>query len=471
MKKYSILIHISLLLVVLVSACKVGKNYQRPEVKLPQKFSEVSFADTSSIADLQWEGFFADTTLQNLLKKGIDNNNDLQIAIKRIDIAEQQLKQARLLLLPDVNLQVGAQYNRPSDNSLSGLSTSSFLGTNHIENYNANLNLSWEIDIWGKIRRQKEGVLAEYLQTTEAKKAVQTQLVSEISQGYYNLLMLDRQLAIARRNIILSDSTLQLTKLLKDAGEVTQLAVEQAEAQNQGTSLLVPQLEQAIVQQENALQLLTGNLPSRVARNADQAPSMTFTNLSAGIPAAILSRRPDIRANEMALVAANAYAGMAQGNMYPSIIIGGAGGLESFKGSNWFSIPNSLFGVASGAIIQPVFRRRVLKTQFEIAKIQREQAVLRFRQSLLTAVAEVSNALIRLDKIDQQEKIASRRAENLRRSIANARLLFKSDRANYLEVITAQSNALQAELDLASIRRQQEGARVELYRALGGGWK
>ncbi|MFD2162799.1 efflux transporter outer membrane subunit [Paradesertivirga mongoliensis] len=471
MKKRSILIYTSLSLALLISACKVGKNYQRPEVELPQKFGEVSFADTSSIADLEWKVFFSDTTLQGLLEKGINENYDLQIAIKRMDIARQQLKQSKLLLLPDLNLELGAQYNRPSNNSLNGLSTSSFLGTNHIENYNTNLNLSWEIDIWGKIRRQKEAVLAQYLQTAEGKKAVQTQLVSDIAQGYYNLLMLDRQLTIAHRNLNLSDSTLQLTKLLKEAGEVNQLAVEQAEAQNQATALLVPQLEQALAEQENALQLLAGSLPARIARNADRSPSMIFTNLSAGIPAAILSRRPDIRVNEMALVAANAYAGMAQGNLYPALVIGGAGGLESFKASNWFNIPNSLFGVASGAILQPVFRKRALKTQFEIAKIQREQAVLQFRQSILNAVGEVSNALSRLEKINHQEQIASRRAANLRLSVANARLLFKSDRANYLEVITVQSNALQAELDLALIQRQRDGARIELYRALGGGWK
>lgn len=471
MKKRSILIYTSLSLALLISACKVGKNYQRPEVELPQKFGEVSFADTSSIADLEWKVFFSDTTLQGLLEKGINENYDLQIAIKRMDIARQQLKQSKLLLLPDLNLELGAQYNRPSNNSLNGLSTSSFLGTNHIENYNANLNLSWEIDIWGKIRRQKEAVLAQYLQTAEGKKAVQTQLVSDIAQGYYNLLMLDRQLTIAHRNLNLSDSTLQLTKLLKEAGEVNQLAVEQAEAQNQATALLVPQLEQALAEQENALQLLAGSLPARIARNADRSPSMIFTNLSAGIPAAILSRRPDIRVNEMALVAANAYAGLAQGNLYPALVIGGAGGLESFKASNWLNIPNSLFGVANGAILQPIFRKRALRTQFEIAKIQREQAVLQFRQSVLNAVGEVSNALSRLEKINHQEQIASRRAANLRLSVANARLLFKSDRANYLEVITVQSNALQAELDLALIQRQRDGARIELYRALGGGWK
>ncbi len=470
MKKDKIIIYTAFLLT-LLSACKVGKDYQRPAVDLPEKFGTISYADTSSIADIELDKFFADTALQSLIAKGIDQNYDLQIAIKRIDIAQQRLKQAKLLLVPQVDLQVAGQYNRPSKNSLSGLSTSSFLGSNHIENYNAALSLSWEADIWGKIRRQKEAALAEYLQTAEAQKAVQTQLVSEIAQGYYNLLMLDKQLLITQKNLRLSDSTTQLTRLLKDAGEVNDLAVQQSEAQNQTTALLIPQLQQSITLQENALQILTGNLPGALHRSADSRQAEAAANLPTGLPAAILSRRPDIRAAELALVSANAHAGVAQGNLYPALIIGASGGLESFKSSNWFSIPNSLFGIASGAVLQPVFKGRALKTQYEIAKIQREQAVLEFRQSVLNAVGEVSNALVRAEQLKQQEQIASAQVSTLKSAVKNARLLFKSDMANYLEVITAQSNALQAELNLALIHRQQYGAKVELYRALGGGWR
>lgn len=472
MKKNSIfIINTTLLFTLLVGACKVGKNYQRPDVKLPEKFGNISFADTSSIADIQWQKFFTDTTLQSLINKGIENNFDLQIAVKRIDIAQQRLKQARLLLVPQLDLQVAGQYNRPSKNSINGLSTSSFLQTNHIENYNANLSLSWEIDIWGKIRREKEAVLAQYLQTNEATKAVQTQLVSDIAQGYFNLLMLDKQLQIAQQNLRLNDSTVLLTKLLKDAGDVNLLGVQQAEAQQQSTALLIPQLEEGIAIQENALQILTGQLPAPLLRNALLSQLKSPADLPTGLPAAILSRRPDVRANELALVAANAYTGVAQGNLYPSLIISAGGGLESFKTSNWFSIPNSLFGIASGAVLQPIFRNRALKTQFEVAKIQREQAVLQFKQTVLNAVGEVSNALVQTEKLKQQQQIATSRVQTLKHAVRNSQLLFRSDMANYLEVITAQSSALQAELNLASIQRQQLGAMVELYRSLGGGWK
>jgi outer membrane protein TolC len=173
----------------------------------------------------------------------------------------------------------------------------------------------------------------------------------------------------------------------------------------------------------------------------------------------------------MALVMANAQVGVAQANMYPALSITAGGGLESFKSSNWFNIPGSLFGLAAGTVLQPVFRQKQLKTQFEIAKIEREQAVIQFRQSVLLATGEVSNALVQAEKLKEQRVLAGSQVSTLKEAVGNAQLLFKSDMANYLEVITAQTNALQAELNLAAIQRSQLGAVVELYRSLGGGWK
>jgi len=193
--------------------------------------------------------------------------------------------------------------------------------------------------------------------------------------------------------------------------------------------------------------------------------------IAVGVPATIVSRRPDVRANEMALVVANAQVGVAQAYMYPALNITAAGGLNAFKSSNWFNIPASLFGIVAGSLTQPVFQQRQLKTQLEVAKIQREQSVIQFRQSVLNAVGEVSNALVTNDKLKTQQQIASAQVDTLQHAIKNARLLFKSGMANYLEVITAQGNVLQAELNLASVQRQQLGAMVELYRSLGGGWK
>jgi outer membrane protein, multidrug efflux system len=466
-KSYSFLF----LLLLFISSCRVGKEYQRPELELPKQFNQVSFSDTSSIADIEWEKFFTDTTLQGLIERGITYNQDLLVMIKRLEIAQQRVQQSKVLLLPEVNFQLTGQYNHPSKNSLNGLSTNSFLGKSHVENYLAIASLSWEADIWGKLKGQKEAALARYVESYEAVKAVQTGLVAGIAQGFFNLLMLDQQLEIARKNLSLSDSFLTATRLLKEAGVGNALAVLQAESQKQATALLIPQLEQGIALQENALQVLTGQLPGAVQRRSSLYQFMVPDNLSAGLPVSMVSRRPDVRSSEMRLVAANAQVGIAQANMYPALNITAGGGLESFKASNWFSVPNSLFGLAAGSIVQPIFQRRNLKTQFEIAKLEREQSVIEFRQSVLQATGEVADALVQEEKLKEQESIARAEVDTLRRAVNTAQVLFRSDMASYLEVITAQANALRSELNLASIRRQQLGALVELYRSLGGGWK
>jgi len=459
------------LVTILLFACKVGKEYQRPELELPKQFQPVSFADTSSIADIEWKKFFTNPGLLELIQKGLNYNHDLLIAIKRIDIARLRLGQSKKLNWPELNFQVTGQVTRPSDNSLNGISLKNFVGKTYIENYSAAANLSWEADIWGKIRRQKEIALTEYIQTTEATKAIQTQLITDIAQGYFNLLMLDMQLEIAKKNLVLNDSFLVATRLLKEAGLGNSLAVQQAESQKQATALLIPQLQQNISLQENALQELTGQLPGAISRSGSLNEIDMKDELKTGLPLAMVSRRPDVRSAELALMIANSKVGISQANMYPTLNLTAGGGLESFKSSNWFNLPGSLFGFAAGTIAQPIFRRKELKTNFEVSKVEREQAVTEFRQSVLQATVEVSNALVQVDKLKSQQEIAAARVDTLHHAVFNAQLLFRSDMANYLEVILAQAVALQAELDLVAIERQQRDAMVELYRSLGGGWK
>ncbi|HVW59712.1 MAG TPA: efflux transporter outer membrane subunit, partial [Puia sp.] len=337
--------------------------------------------------------------------------------------------------------------------------------------YNANIGLSWEADIWGKIRSRKAGALASYLQTEEARKAVQTNIVAGVSQGYYNLLMLDAQLAIAHRNLALNDSTLQIIRLQYNAGQVTALGVQQAEAQEKVAAGLVPQLEQEILLQENALSILAGQLPANITRSTTLEQVPVKEDISTGVPTAMVSRRPDVRSSELALTIANANVGIAKANLYPSLTISASGGLNSFQASDWFQMPASLFGTVAGGITQPLFRRRELRTQFELAKVDREKSVIQFRQSVLVAVGEVSDALGRIEKLKEQQTIVASRVATLQQATTNANMLFRNGLANYLEVITAQSNVLQSELDLATLKREQLDAVVGLYKSLGGGWK
>lgn len=454
-----------------ISGCRIAKDIARPEPQLPSTFRNAVSTDTASIADIKWKDFFADGTLQNLIGSAITNNYDMQLALKNIETARLILSQTRFAYLPDVRLQATANSNRPSDNSLNGLSAKSFLGTTHVEDYSVNINLSWEADIWGKIKNQKAASLAAFLQTEEARKWIQTNIVASVSEGYYNLLMLDAQYAVAKRNIALSDSTLRIIKLQFSSGQVTALAVQQAEAQLLTASALVPAIEKDIAIQENALKILSAELPDRIERKATLGQVLVSDNFSAGVPAELLSRRPDVKSLELNLIRSNAQVGIARANMYPTLSITAGGGLNSFKATNWFNVPASLFGLAAGGLVQPLFQKKQLKTAYELAKVDREKVVIQFRQSVLNAVGEVSNALVRIEKSKTEQGLVASRVETLQKAISNANILFSSGMANYLEVITAQGNALQSELELAAIRREQLSANVELYRSLGGGWK
>jgi len=458
-----------MLLALIWSGCSVSKDLSLPEVA-PGLFRYNIPKDSSSIGDLPLKSFINDLTVQNLIDTALLKNVDMQMALKNIDAAEVLFKQSKLGYLPDLKLQVAASSSRPSDNSLNGLSLNQFTGSTHIEDYNANLGLVWEADIWGKIRNQKAGALASFLQTNEARKAVQTRLVANVAQGYYNLLMLDAQLEIAKKNLKLNDSTLRIINLQFDAGQVTSLAIQQAAAQQLNAAQLIPRLEQNVILQENALSVLIGTLPKAINRSSRLDKMVLPQDLNAGFPSALLSRRPDIKSAELALNVANARVGVAKASLYPSLVITASGGINSFKASNWFSMPASLFGLVSGGITQPIFQRGQLKSNLEIAKIDREKSVIQFRQSVINAVGEVSDELTKVEKLKEQYSIAEKRAQTLQQASRNASLLFKSGMANYLEVITAQGNLLQSELELTTIKTEQLNAVVGLYRSLGGGW-
>lgn len=475
MKKYNIYLLFTLFL--LLSGCKVSKDIEAPQPNLPVAYRTATnqnatvTIDTTTIADISYDQFFPDENLQSLISKAVAGNYDMQAAIKNIEAAQLLLKQSKWNNVPQAGLYLNASSTIPSENSLNGLSARNFLGTTHIEDYAAGIQLSWEADIWGKMKNGKREALAGYLITEEARKAIQTNLVGAVAQGYYNLLMLDAQLAIAKKNLDLSNNTLRVIKLQFDSGQITSLAVQQTEAQRLRAAQIVPMLEKEIVIQENALSILTGALPGEITRNASLDLDPLYNDLATGLPAAILSRRPDIKAAEYGLAAANARVGIAKAYMYPALSITAGGGLNSFQSSNWFNVPASLFGIVAGSIAQPLLEGKRLRTQYEIAKVDREKAVIAFRQAVLTGVGEVSDALISIQKLKEEQEVAAARVASLQKATGDADKLFNNGMANYLEVISAQGNVLQSELELAALKRDQLVAVAYLYRALGGGWK
>lgn len=446
-------------------------SQEKPVAGLPENFRGITATDTTNTANIAWKDFFAENDLNTLIETALAKNNELQVAEKNVSIARLQFRQSKWGNVPQINAFANASTTSLSNNSLNGISAGQFLGTDHIEDFSAGLNLSWEADIWGKIRNRKKEAKAAYLQTAEAKKALQTLITSNVARTFYDLLMMDAQLIIAKKTLELNDRTLFAVNLQYEAGQVTLLAKEQTEAQRLVTAKLIPELEQNIQLLENTLSVLSGGFPDAVARTGRLDNVEVKDGLSAGVPSQLLGKRPDVKSVELALTAANARVGIAKASLYPSLTITAAGGVNSFEASNWFNIPSSLFGSVAGGLTAPLLNQKKLRTQFEIAKTQRDQAAIQFRQTVMVAVSEVSNALVRIDKQQQQYVLADQRATTLRKAVDNANLLFKSGLATYIEVNIAEGNLLQAELELASIKKERLAANVELYRALGGGWQ
>jgi NodT family efflux transporter outer membrane factor (OMF) lipoprotein len=454
----------------LVTSCKVQK-YEQPKLTVPESYSsqQTNIEDFQNIAKISYRDFYKDPVLVALIDKALAGNNDLQVALKQIELASLGFQQSKWGNVPKVSLSIAnAGINRPSDNSINGISASQFLGKRYTEDYTSAVSISWEADIWGKIKSTKEEALASYLQTKEAAK---TRLVAEVAQGYYNLLMLDKQLEITKSNLALSDKTLALIKKQFEVGIGTALAVQQQETNMDQIRKSMPVIESAISTQEHALNILTGSFPSKVERNISLDSVEAPAGLSTGIPSELLSYRPDIKTQELNFRRSVAYINIAKANMYPVLNITAQGGLNAFKASDWFSIPGSLFGMAAGSLVQPLLQGKQLKTQYEQSKISSQQAELQFKQSVIQAVGEVSDVLVQADKLKEQRSIAEALVKRSNETVKNAETLFKYSEASYLEMLVAQTNKLQAELDLANIKTQQLNATTSLYRALGGGWQ
>ncbi|NTU53183.1 MAG: TolC family protein [Chlorobiaceae bacterium] len=448
-------------------SCSPVMEYRRPEVQLPAAYPGQA-NEGKELAAVPYKQFFTDPDLLELIDSAVANNQDLMVALKNIDYAGKSLDVAQLWFLPEVNAGATVNYSRASRNS----STASKGQERTSRSYTAALTASWEADIWAKLQNAKKAALAEYLRSTDAARAVRTSLVASVAQGYWNLRMLDEQIDITKRNIALGETTLAMIRLQFEAGNVTSLAVQQQESQLLSTRLVLPRLEASRTAQENALSILAGRVPGTPIKRSRSAAAFVMPgSFGAGVPINLLSNRPDVRAAEASLMEAHAMTGVTKAMMYPTLMVTAQGGVNAIESSKWFSMPGSLFDFLQASVVQPVFRHGQLNAQYDQSLIRSEQAELTFRQSLLKAVGEVSNALEQVDKSGKQEQIALDRVVALRKGSENARLLFKSGMATWLEVITVDSSLLQSELELADVQRSRLAAVAELYRSVGGGWK
>ena len=469
----------------LLASCAPQSNYKAPAFEIPDSYRTLSNTnatqDSVGIADINWKDFFADEDLTVLINQGLSYNFDMQNALHNIEIANQKLLQAKVAWLPSVALDAGSvAYQWRSENYYGSASSgyydhkgSEAPSTMYVNSaqYISALKLSWEVDIWGKIKSQSAQSLATYLQTHEARKVIQTELIAKIAEGYYNLLLLDAQMEVARTNYELTKNTLKIVQLQRDAGQITSLAIQQTRSQMLVAKALIPSLQQQIAVQENALSLLTGQLPREINRETKLADVTSEEALSTGVPLFMVGSRPDVRKAELELQILNAKVGVAQTSRYPSLTIDASGGVNSMLTGNWFSIPGSLFGSLVGGLTQPVFKNRKLKTAYEVAKLERTQAEIDFQKTVYTAINDVTDALIILESLNEQLEIAEEQVSTSRLGIKQSNLLFNSGYATYLEIINTQKVALESELNLNKLKQNKLLARVKLYKALGGGWQ
>ncbi len=453
-----------------VSGCMVGPDYKRPPVDPPSAYRTVdagtpaaaAASTTASIADQQWSQVFEDETLQTLIRTALEHNYDIQIAATRILAAQAQLGVTRADQFPNVSAGVDVLGERPS---VALGFPSANLGAIEIQ-----ASAAWELDFWGKYRRATEGARADLLASQWAQRAVVTSLISQVSSGYFGLRALDLELDISKRTLQSRLESLQLADVRERGGVTSLLDVRQAEQLVYGATSEIASLERQIAQQENFLSVLLGGFPGPVARGRTLTDQPHQPEVPAGLPSALIERRPDIQRAEQELVAANAQIGVARAAYFPDIALTGQGGFESRALSALFSATNIIWSAAATAT-QPVFTAGRTKSRVAMAEARRDEATIAYQQSVRQAFREVSDALIGYQKIREAGSQLTLLTESARDARRLAQVRYEGGVTSYLEVLDADTRLFAAEIGLAQSQLNELSALVEIYRALGGGWQ
>jgi len=455
----------------LLTGCMLGPDYQRPAVPVPTEFRSAEQPapgrEAVSLADLQWFVLFQDERLQALIRTALENNYDVRIAVTRVLEAQAQLGVTRSFLLPTIDGTAGVARQRLSEENIIPVPE----GVSPTGNaFALGLLLSWEADVWGRIRRETEAARAELLSTEWGRRAVLVTVIATVASSYFTLRDLDSELEIARRTLAVRQESLRLTQLREEHGVGTNLDVRQAETLVYGAAATIPDLERQMVQTENAIRLLLAQPPGDILRGRTLTEQPAPPEIPAGLPAALLERRPDIRASEELLVAANARIGAAKALYFPRISITGLLGIESAELSNFVKSSALTWSIGADAL-QPIFNYGRIRSINEGTKARYLQLLVQYEQTIQTAFREVSDALIGYYKTReqrvQQELLVG--AQQDRTTLANKRFFGGLD--TYLQVLDAERDLFQAELQLVRLQRDELLNIVGLYRALGGGWE
>jgi multidrug efflux system outer membrane protein len=452
-----------------VFASCVTKKYQQPVVNTDKLYRDTTISDSTSIANMPVNQLFSDTVLVNLIQEGLRENLDLKTAVQRINEAQATFNQSKAAYLPSLDGNLTATRAKTSAASLNF--PAEFAGAFNLKTttYQAALSTSWEADIWGKLSSAKRAALASLLQSDAAKRAVQTQLVADIANAYYSLLALDQQLAITQQTLTIRVKDVETVKALKEGAVVNGAAVVQSEANRYAAEVTIPDLKQSIREAENALSILLARAPGPIKRTllSDQKP---VTELKTGIPSQLLKNRPDVQEAEFAFRSAFENTNLARTYFYPQLTITGQGGLSTLQLKNFFD--NSIFYSFVGGITQPIFNKGQNRARLRTAQAQQLEAYYSFQKSLLTAGQEVTNALFAYQNAIEKQGSRAKQLQALEKSVDYTKELLRySSATNYTDVLTSEQSLLAAQLSGVNDHLQELQSIVNLYRALGGGWK
>ncbi|UTN03294.1 efflux transporter outer membrane subunit [Flavobacterium bizetiae] len=453
--------------VTLLSAC-VTKKYERPKtLSTDNLYRDQTSTDSTTIANMPWQTVFKDQKLNALIQKGLDQNLNLKNAIENIVQARATLRQTKLGYYPTLDFDASATRNKQSKAALNfppGININTLTTT-----YKMGFSTSWEADIWGKLSSSKRAALATYLSTDAAKQAVQTQLISDIANNYFLLLAYDKQLEITKATLESRIKNVEVIKALKEGAIVTGASVVQSEANQHAAEVLIPDLKRSIRETENALNILLGQASGPIERGV-LSDQIIPEKIAIGLPAQLLENRPDVRQAEFNFRTAFETTNLARTYFYPSLTLTASGGLSTLQLKNFFD--QSIFYSIIGGLTQPIFNQGLNRERLTNAQSRQVQAFNTFQQSLLVAGQEVSNALYAYEMAVAKEDSREKQIEALEKAVDfTQQLLEYSSATNYTDVLTSEQNLLAAQLSGVNDNLQKLQAVVDLYRALGGGWK
>jgi NodT family efflux transporter outer membrane factor (OMF) lipoprotein len=461
-----------------ITGCKLPDTVQKTENKsVPEAYGNSTTAqDTINTGKVKWKQYFTDPYLTELIDTALANNQELNITLQEIQIAQNEIRARKGEYLPFLGLRGGADVTKASRNTTQGALEHNIdivpgkENPEPLQNYMIGAYANWEIDVWGKLHNAKKAAVSRYLSSVEGKNFMVTNLIGEIADTYYELLALDNQLAIVKQNIQIQTNALEIVKLQKESARVTELAVRRFQAQVLDTQSLQYGIQQKITEAENRINFLIGRFPQPVKRSTETFSNLTPALVNAGIPSQLLENRPDIKQAELDLAAAKLDVKVAKARFYPSLSISAGIGYQAFDPS-FIVKPQSLIYSIAGDLMAPLINRNAIKATYYSANSKQIQAIYNYERTILNAYIEVANQMAKIDNMKKAFDLKSQQVDALNQSVDISNDLFTSARADYMEVLMTQRDALDSKFDLIEAKMQQMNAMVNIYRALGGGWK